>query len=59
MLFHLIICKTTCYSTFDAQGAFLTDEGINYRAVLETLVDIANGMQQLHEMDIVHSDLKV
>ena len=37
----------------------MTGKGHNYKAMLETLADIANGMQQLHELDIVHSDLKV
>jgi len=40
------------------QGAFLSGKNVNYRAILETALDIARGMYQLHELDIVHSDLK-
>ena len=41
-----------------AQGAYLIGKGINYRAVLETALDIAKGMLHLHMLDLVHSDLK-
>ena len=43
------------------QGAF-TSGGrgeLNYRAVLETALDVAKGMMHLHSLDLVHSDLKV
>ena len=39
--------------------AFTTANGeINYRAVLDTACDVARGMLHLHELNIVHSDLK-
>ena len=41
------------------QGAFLMGKRVNYRAILETALDIAKGMLQLHQLDLVHSDLKV
>jgi hypothetical protein len=33
--------------------------GVNFLAILETALDIARGMMQLHALDLVHSDLKV
>ena len=33
--------------------------GLSYPAVLETALDVANGMRQLHVLNIVHSDCKV
>ena len=42
------------------QGAFLRPGGgVNYRAVLETAADIANGMKHLHDLNVLHLDLKV
>ena len=39
--------------------AFTTANGeINYRAVLDTACDVARGMLHLHELNIIHSDLK-
>ena len=33
--------------------------GLSYAAILETASDVANGMRQLHTLNIVHSDCKV
>ena len=33
--------------------------GLSYPAILETALDVANGMRQLHVLNIVHSDCKV
>ena len=33
--------------------------GLSYAAILETASDVANGMRQLHALNIVHSDCKV
>ena len=59
---RLVLELCDCGSLRDVldQGAFLQGDGrVNYRAVLETALDIARGMMQLHALDLVHSDLKV
>ena len=33
--------------------------GLSYATILETASDVANGMRQLHTLNIVHSDCKV
>lgn len=35
------------------------DEGLNYVAILETAIDVAQGMFHLHIHNIIHADLKV
>ena len=58
---RLVLQFCDCGSLRDVldQGAFLQGKGVNYRAVLETALDIARGMMQLHALNLVHSDLKV
>ena len=59
---RLVLELCDCGSLRDVldQGAFLQGDGrVNDRAVLETALDIARGMMQLHALDLVHSDLKV
>jgi serine/threonine protein kinase len=38
---------------------FFDDGRVNYLAVLDTAIDIAQGMAHLHSLNILHSDLKV
>ena len=60
---NTFIYSPSSYSEDDSlhmfQGAFLIGKDANYRAILETALDIAKGMLQLHKLDLVHSDLKV
>lgn len=40
-------------------GIFFTFNGLNYKAILETAVDVAKAMVHLHLANVLHSDLKV
>ncbi|GFH10260.1 mitogen-activated protein kinase kinase kinase MLT, partial [Haematococcus lacustris] len=40
------------------QGAFMGPSGLNYRAVLDTALDVAKAMLHLHSLNILHADLK-
>jgi serine/threonine protein kinase len=43
----------------DYRAFQMPDGKLNYAAVLDTAIDIARGMQHLHKVNVVHSDLKV
>jgi serine/threonine protein kinase len=36
----------------------LADAGINYRAILDTALDVAKAMLHLHSLNVLHADLK-
>ncbi|KAL6760519.1 kinase-like domain-containing protein [Haematococcus lacustris] len=40
------------------QGAFMGPSGLNYRAVLDTALDVAKAMLHLHSLNVLHADLK-
>jgi serine/threonine protein kinase len=37
---------------------FPADAGINYRAILDTALDVAKAMLHLHSLNVLHADLK-
>ncbi|GAX74399.1 hypothetical protein CEUSTIGMA_g1847.t1 [Chlamydomonas eustigma] len=40
------------------QGVFLDEFGLNYLAMLDIAIDVAKGMEHLHSLDTLHTDLK-
>jgi len=40
------------------QGVFFCDNGLNYRGILDTALDIAKAMLHLHSCNVLHGDLK-
>lgn len=51
-------CDKGCLRDALDDGVFLTPQGLNYKAVLDTAFDIAKAMLHLHTMNVLHSDLK-
>ena len=58
---QLVLEYCSCGTLRDAldQGSFHLGGIMDYAAVLDTALDIACGMQHLHGLNVVHSDLKV
>ncbi|GAX73029.1 hypothetical protein CEUSTIGMA_g481.t1 [Chlamydomonas eustigma] len=58
---QLVLEYCDCGSLRDGldAGMFLMGDGqLNYRAMLETAIDVARGMIHLHKLNIVHADIK-
>ncbi|GFR42839.1 hypothetical protein Agub_g3797 [Astrephomene gubernaculifera] len=54
----LEFCDKGCLREALDAGAFFSQQGLNYPAILDTAADVAKAMLHLHCNDVLHSDLK-